>query len=147
MEEKLGTIPGVNIHSFEIVYDLIFTSNRIIAANIKHPGDLPPDVSLRTVIIGDGWNRHERMMKRIKLMEARREVIQNAAPEELLKNNPRNFAIPYERVVSIEVKRRFLRWQIICRFLDDKKTARKISFNIRKSQVPEARRLAAAVKI
>jgi hypothetical protein len=41
MEKIIGSLVGVNGHTFDIVYDLFFTTERVIAVIIRHPADNP----------------------------------------------------------------------------------------------------------
>jgi hypothetical protein len=146
MEEIVGTLPDVTIHSFDIVYDLIFTSNRVIAANIKHPEDTPLTYTWRTAFLGSALDRRDQNIELERLAEVRREVEKSSSPNEIMISNPRNFAIPHKQVVAVEVKRRFFEWQVLFTILDDKKNQRQIPFYIKKHHVPEAQRLTALIK-
>jgi len=62
-------------------------------------------------------------------------------PDELLGANPRNLAIPYSGIASVEITRRFFQWQLRFHLSGPTAAERIIRFNLSKKQVPEARRL------
>lgn len=67
--------------------------------------------------------------------------MQSMTPDELLDAHPRNFAIGYSGITSMELTRRFFQHQLRFYFSDPSGTRRMIHFNLSRKQVPEARRL------
>ena len=41
LEEVIGSLVGVSGSSFDTLYDLFFTTERVIAVLIQHPADVP----------------------------------------------------------------------------------------------------------
>lgn len=146
MEEVLDKLKNVSLHTFDIVYDLVFTSQRLIAVNILHPEDVPSKYSLRTALIGNAYEQRQQKIERYEIEQKRRGKEKTASPEELLQLSPRNFALPYEQIISTEIKHRFFTWQIDINLINNNKSSRQVRFNITKKQVPEAQRLLGLIK-
>ncbi len=140
MEEIIGTLRGVTGHSFDVVYDLVFTSERVIAVNIMHPLDIPYKFTWAKALIGSGLDIRDRKIKLADIAQARRDVERNAAPDELVKANPHNFALSYGEITSITVKHGLLDWKLVFEVVRTGKPIR-IQFNLSKNHVPEAKRL------
>jgi hypothetical protein len=81
--------------------------------------------------------KHEQM----RTSQRKRRSLQAMTPDELLGANPRNLAIPYSGIASVEITRRFFQWQLRFHLSGPTAAERIIRFNLSKKQVPEARRL------
>jgi len=75
------------------------------------------------------------------MIRERRRGLQAMTPDELASANPRNFAVPYSEINSVEIKNRFLQRQLRFHVSGPSNTERIIHFNLPKKQIPEAQRL------
>lgn len=140
-EEIVGTIHEVTGHTYDTIYDLCFTTERVIPVLIQNPRDMIHSTSWSTFFIG-GWglkraeNQH---LKEIKTERHRQSS--NVSPDELATGNP-NPQMRYEDVLSVEIKRDiFFKYNL--RFVisgpSDKK--RFINFTMGKEQLQEAQQI------
>jgi len=141
-EKIIGSLVGVSGHTFDIRYDLFFTTERVIAAIIQHPVDTPQHPSLwKSVLLGDVLSGQGGKLKEARAAQGKRRSLQAMTPDELLSANSRNFAIPYGEITSAELTRRFFQWQLRFHLSQSPKTGRLVKFNLSKKQVLEAERL------
>jgi|WetSurMetagenome_2_1015567.scaffolds.fasta_scaffold140645_1 hypothetical protein len=123
-----------------MVYDLYFTTERIIVISIQHPGDVQNSDSWVTFLFGGWINRRSDQFEQDKLSKERRNLAQRSTPAELLGQNPHNFEIPSNIIKSIEISRKLFQWQI--RFhVSHPEIVRRTHFSLNQNQVAEARRL------
>ena len=141
-EKVIGSLVGVSGHTFDMEYDLFFTTERMIAVSIRHPADVSQPPSLwQSVFLGSFWSSGREKLKRDRNIQKKRHSLQDMAPDELVGDNSRNFVIPYSEIASVEIKRRFVQSQLRFHVSGPSNTERVVSFNISKKQVPEAERL------
>ena len=90
-----------------MIYDLVFTSERVIAVNIKHPKDVQSYSSLDfgNLFIGSWRSKHKEQSEQARIASERREAITKLTPDELLKLSAHNFEIKYSNIVSAEIDR------------------------------------------
>jgi hypothetical protein len=143
MEEIVGCLENVSLHTYDTVYDLVFTGDRVIAFNVKHPTDIPyryPNIIEAMLLPGIFMNKEDRA-ERGKLLIERRQCLKTKSTGELLGVHPANFEILYENISSIEVKQGFAQSQI--KFAVGKQADKNhvICFSITRNQIPDARRL------
>ena len=125
-----------------MVYDLFFTTERVIAAIIQHPTDAQQFTSLwKTLLLGDLFSGQRGKIEQRKTGQKRRHSFQSMTPDELLSSNHRNLAIPYSEINSVEINNRFLQRQLKFHVSGPLNTERIIHFNLSKKQIPEAQRL------
>jgi hypothetical protein len=138
-EKIIGSLVNVSGHTFDMRYDLFFTTERVIVVSIEHPADgSQQDVSLwRTLFLGGFWSSGREGLKRRKTASAKRRRLETMKPDELLDANPRNLEIRYSRIDSAELTRRFWQHKLVFRLSNE----RTVSFNLAKKQVAEAERL------
>jgi hypothetical protein len=141
-EKIIGSIVGVSGHTFDMVYDLFFTTERVIAAVIRHPIDALQSTSVwKSVLLGDMLSGQGGKLEQKRAGQRRRRSLQGMTPGEIVSAIPRNIAISYEDISSVELKRRFLQWQLRFHVSAPSDKERVIRFNLSKKQVPEAKRL------
>lgn len=141
MEKVVGSLVGVSYHTFDIIYDLLFTTERVIAFIIQHPTDIPLRPTWREFFFGGMLTKRTEQPERAKITQTRRRTLQEKSIDELVTVNPFNFEIRYREVTSVEIKRGLFQSQL--RFDTSKlSTTRKIiSFTLSKKQIPDAQRL------
>jgi hypothetical protein len=124
-----------------MVYDLVFTSERVIVVSIRHPGDFQGSISWQTFLFGSWISRRTEQFEQDKLSEQRRNQSHHFMPAELLAQNPRNFEIPKNTINSIKITHKLFQWQLVFH-VSNPETVRRTRFSLNQIQVPEARRLA-----
>jgi hypothetical protein len=145
METIVGSLVGVSYHTHHTVYDLIFTTERVIAFLIKHPSDISWQTSVEELFIGNMISKRMDQLKLVKIMEERRHRLQGKTPDELVAIHPLNFEVRYDMITSVEVKRQFLQPQLILRVNNPLIRDKIIRFNLSKKQIPDAQRFASLV--
>jgi hypothetical protein len=141
-EEIIGSLVNVSGHTFDIRYDLFFTTERLIAAIVQHPADSSSSTSVwRSMLLGDILGGRTGKFEKIKTSQRRRRSFQGMTPDELVSANAWNFAIPYSEIGSAEIRRRFLQWQLRFHLSTPSNQGRVVRFNLSKKQVAEAERL------
>jgi hypothetical protein len=143
-ETIIGSLKETGGHTYDMIYDLFFTTERVIAVSIRHPVDIPPSVSWQTFIFGNWLGRKSDQYEQDKLAEERRNQSQHLTPVELLAQNPRNFAIPYDIITSVEIPHRLFQWQLKFH-VSHPESVKRTQFALHEIQVPEARRITALV--
>jgi hypothetical protein len=143
VEKIIGSLVNVSGHTFDIRYDLFFTTERVIAVLIQHPLDSPLGATSfwKSALLGDVLSGQGGKLERIRTSQRRRRSLEGMTPDELVSANPRNFAIPYSEITSAELTRRFFQQQLRFHLSKSPKTGRTVKFNLSKKQVPEAQRL------
>lgn len=110
-------------------YDLILTDRRIIVAHAGYAYDIWVLKPFR------GWlNRRQKRRKRIQALTLR-------TPLDILKSNAKNFEIPYDRIMKVEVRKAYPRC-ILEILYPDKKRDR---FEIPRHQYEEAKTILKSV--
>jgi len=141
MEQIIGSLFGVSYHTFDTLYDLLFTTERVIACIIQHPNDFHYRLGLKEFFFGNSLSKRKEQFKRTEIAQKRRHRLQAKPISELVTLHPLNFEIRYSEVTSVEIKRGLFQTQLK---LDTSKlptTKQVIRFTIRKSQITEAQRL------
>jgi hypothetical protein len=142
VEKIIGSLVNVSGHTFDMVYDLFFTTERVIAVIIQHPADSPQSKSMwYYMFVGTFWTSGREQIKRQRTAREKRRNLQSMTPDELVSANRRNFAIPYSEITSVEVTRRFFQRQLRFHLSGSSDRERIARFNLSKKQVPEAERL------
>jgi hypothetical protein len=141
-EQIIGSLVDVKGHTFDMVYDLFFTTERVIAVSIRHPVDdtRPPSI-WQYMFLGTGWSAGREKLKRDRKIKKKRRSLQDMTPDELLEAHSRNSAIAYIDISSVELKRRFLQWQLSFHVSASSDEEKVVRFSLSKKQVPEAERL------
>ena len=139
----IGSLIGVSGHTFDLEYDLLFTTERVIAVIIQHPADIPRQFTptWRTMFFGSGWERRNEQREREKIAQARRRALQNLIPDELVTTHSGNIEIWYSKISSVEITRRFFQTQLRFHVFEPSTPGQIIHFNLSKNQIPEAQRL------
>jgi hypothetical protein len=104
-EEILGTIHEVSGHTFDIVYDLYLTTDRVIAVLIRHPSDVASLASWSSLFIGGWGSRRKEEQEFEEIASERHGKSKNMSPDELLASNPHNFQISNKDITAIELKK------------------------------------------
>ena len=141
MEQIVGSLFGVSYQTFDTLYDLLFTTERVIACLIQHPNDFRYRLTLKEFLFGHILAKRTERSKRVEIARARRRSLQEKSVNEFVYLHPSNFEIRYSEVMSVEITRGLFQPQLK---LDTSKllTAKQIiRFTIPREQIPEAQRL------
>jgi len=141
MEQIVGSLYGVSYHTFDTLYDLLFTTERVIACIVQHPNDFRYRLTLKEFFFGHSLAKRTEQFKRTEIAQERRHRLQAKPISELVTLHHSNFEIRYNEITSVEITRRLFQPQLK---LDTSKlptTKQIIRFTISKSQITEAQRL------
>jgi len=141
MEQIVGSLFGVSYFTFDTLYDLLFTTERVIACIIQHPDDFQYRLTLKEFFFGHMLAKRTERFKRMEIAQARRHRLQEKPTSELVALHPSNFEIRYSEVTSVEIPRGLFQPQLK---LDTSKlptTRQIIRFTIPRGQIPDAQRL------
>jgi hypothetical protein len=141
MEERIGLLEHVSGHTYDTIYDLLFTTERIIAVIIQHPTDVPYKTSVMDLFIGGQLTKQRELTERRKLAEERRRVCREKPFDELLASHRSNFEIRHSAVTSVEVKRGFFRSHLKFHISGPSAAERTFHFTLPRVQVSNARHL------
>ena len=141
MEQIVGSLYGVSYHTFDTLYDLLFTTERVIACIVQHPNDFRYRLTLKEFFFGHILAKRTEQFKRKEIAQERRHRLQAKPISELVTLHSSNFEIRYSEITSVEITRGLFQPQLK---LDTSKlstTKQIIRFTIPKSQITEAQRL------
>jgi len=143
MEKIVGSLVGVSHHTFDTVYDLIFTTERVIAFIIQQPGDNPyrSTSMLKDVFLGSMLTKRMEQSERAKITQVRRRRLQEIPIDELVAQHSLNFEIHYTDVTSCEITRGLFQSQLRFDASNLPSTRQTIRFTISKEQISDAQRL------
>jgi len=141
MERLIGFLGDVSGHTFDIIYDLLFTDQRVMVLLIQHPSDKAYSFGFKELLLGGALTAKAEKFIRKPSPEERQAAYQEKTLEELLAGHRFNFEIPYRMVGKAEVHQGL--WQRRLKFFSDDPSlaGRTLHFNLSKDQVPEARKL------
>jgi hypothetical protein len=71
---------------------------------VHSPSDVHFSYSWIDFFLGHSKSRNKEKIKEIELKEQRRTQVKSLTPDELVKDNPRNFSVRYQDVISAELK-------------------------------------------
>ena len=143
MEKIVGSLVGVSYHTFDNVYDLLFTTERVIACNIQNPGDVSYRFTsmLKDVFLGRLLTRRTEQSEQAETIQARRHSLQEKPIDELVALHPSNFEIRYSEVTSVEITRGLFQSQLKFEVPKLSPARQIISFTLSEQQIPDAQRL------
>jgi hypothetical protein len=141
MEKDIGSLKKVSGHTFDTIYNLLFTTERAIALIIEHPLDIPRKPGAAGLLLGEGYTRRGERSEKRKIMEDRLILYEEQTFDELVSNNDFNFEIPYNKVDRVELTRGLFAARLKFHIPEKLRGESKFIFTLTKKQVPEARRL------
>lgn len=141
MERSIGFLDRVSGHTYDTIYDLLFTSERVIAVIVKHPTDQPFKFGVTELFLGGQLGKLGERPERKRFAEERLRDYKEKTFDELLASHRFNFEIPYNKVTSFEVTRGLFHGRLKFQLSDPSFAGRTIRFTIAKNQVSDARNL------
>ncbi|HUJ69058.1 MAG TPA: hypothetical protein VLW86_06020 [Syntrophorhabdales bacterium] len=145
MEKKIAFLRHVSGHTYDTVYDLVFTTERMLALIVWHPGDVRFKFGMMDMFIGGQFARRNERAARVGLMEERRTLHEEKRLDEVIGLHRLNFEVPYRSVASVEVKRGLFRSYLEFRVIGASKTERTVRFTLTKGQAGDAQAIVAEV--
>jgi hypothetical protein len=141
MEKNVGTLRRVSGHTYDTLYDLFFTTERVIALIIRHPLDIPNDFGVTNLFFGGRLFRRHEIPDRIKIAEDRRAQYKEEPIDKLVSQHRFNFEIPYNKVRSVAVTQGLLRSKLMFRISGPSNAVYNIKFTLSRKQHREAQGL------
>ena len=100
MEDVIGLLEDARGHTHDVVYDLLFTKDRVIALIVEHPSDVPYRFSVTDFLIGNQLGKQSDRFAKKRIVEERRRNYRQTANDKLVEANDRNFDVLYTAVTS-----------------------------------------------
>jgi hypothetical protein len=141
MERNIGILEQVSGHTYDTIYDLLFTTERVIAAVIQHPTDVPYRFGVMELFLGGQMGKHSERFERRRVAEERRRIYKENTFDELVASHRSNFEIRYSTVASVELTRGLFHSHMKFHISGPSNVRRTIHFTLAKDQVPNARHL------
>jgi hypothetical protein len=141
MEKSIGFLEGVSGHTYDTIYDLLFTSERVIAIIIQHPTDVPYKLGVMELFLGGQMGKHSERPERRRVAEERRRIYKEKSIDELVASHRFNFEIRYSTVTSVELTRGLFHSHLKFHTSAPSIARHTIRFTLTKDQVPKARHL------
>jgi hypothetical protein len=112
LEDMIGVVEGVKKGTIDLVYDLFFSDKRVVAAVVVYFSDLM-DIyersNLSTILFGHFLNNRQVKIRSLKLMNERRDAFKGKTLNDILKLHKANMEIDYENVISVMIRKGFLK--------------------------------------
>ena len=145
MEKKIAFLRHVSGHTYDTVYDLVFTTERMLALIVWHPGDAPVKFGMMEMFIGGQLAKRNEKAAKVGLMEERRTLHEERRLDEVIGLHRLNFEIPYRSIATVEVKRGLFRSYLVFRVTGASKTERTVRFTLAKGQLGQAQAIVGEV--
>ena len=145
MEKKIASLRHVTGHTYDTVYDLVFTTERVLALIVWHPGDAPVKFGMMEMFIGGQLAKRSEKAAQVGLMEERRALHEERRLDEVIGLHRLNFEIPYRSIAAVEVKRGLLRSHLELRVTGAGSTERTVRFALLKGQLGQAQAIVGEV--
>lgn len=141
LENNIGSLEWVSGHTYDTIYDLVFTTERVIAVIIQHPNDTIYKFGVAGMLLGGKLAGGNDRLQRFKIAEARRRDYKQKSFDELVDSHRFNFEIPYRRVISVEIRRGLFKSRLKFRISRPSIPEHSIQFTFAKGQHTNARDL------
>jgi hypothetical protein len=138
MEKSIGFLERVSGHTYDTIYDLLFTTERVIALIVQHPTEVPYKFGVTELLLGGILTRQRERFDRKKSAAERLHTDQEKTFDELLAGHRFNFEILYSMVTTIEVTRGLFQTRLKIQLNSPSTTGRTVRFTLAKDQGPKA---------
>jgi hypothetical protein len=141
MEKIIGSLAAVCFHTYDNMFDLFFTEERVIACNVKHHGDIPyqNQSAVRELFIPGFSRKRAEQIEQAQITYERRRSLLDKTPDELITLHRSNFEIPYSEITSVEISRGLFQSYLKFDTSNPSPLRQKIRFLLSKKQIPDAR--------
>lgn len=137
LENNIGILHEVSGFTYDTLYDLIFTSERVVAIQIQSPSDVLLSDSWWSMMFTGWLSKRNEQIQRQKIIKERHGQSQTLTLDDLLLKNNDNLEIHYSELASIEMKRRLFQYQLSFNYKGISKNKSRRMFIIPKNQIPE----------
>jgi hypothetical protein len=141
MERSIGFLERVSGHTYDTIYDLLFTTERVITLIVQHPTEVSYQFGITELFLGRLLARQHERFDRTKSAEERLRAYKEKTFDELLASHRFNFEIPYSMVTTVELTRGLFHTRLKFHINSPLITGRTIHFTLAKDQVPNAQNL------
>ena len=93
MEKNIGSLEQVSGHTYDTIYDLVFTTERVIAVIIQHPNDIMYKFGVSGMLLGGKLGGGNDRPQRMRIAEERRRDYEEKTFDELVDSHRFNFEI------------------------------------------------------
>ncbi len=111
MESKLHTVEQVSGHTFDSIYDLIFTETRLIIVKILDPNDGRGKImksNLSSLFFGSGFSKRNVTIKRLDIADQKREQLKNLSIDEIISDKENCIISKYSDIVDADFSKSLL---------------------------------------
>jgi hypothetical protein len=141
MEKSIGFLEGVSGHTYDTIYDLLFTTERVIALIVQHPADVSYKLGFTELFLGgQSAGRRERFDRKKSAVERLR-AYQEKTFDELLASHRFNIEIPHDIITAVEITRGWLHRRLKFHIDSPMNKRRTIQFNLAEVQIPDGQNL------
>jgi hypothetical protein len=141
MERIIGFLERVSGHTYDTIYDLLFTSERVITLIVQHPTEVSYQFGITELFLGRLLARQHERFDRKPSAEERLRAYKEKTFDELLASHRFNFEIPYDMVTTVEVIRGLFHTRLKFHINNPSITGRTMHFTLSKDQVSDAQNL------
>jgi hypothetical protein len=141
MEKMIDVLERLSGHTYDTIYDLVFTNERVIAVIVQHPSDEIHKIGLKGLLIGGHLAKGRTRPPGKAIAEERRREYEEKTFDELMASHRFNFEICYNNVSWVEITRRFFKSHLKFRVSRPSIRDLTIHFTLNKNQDTNARRL------
>lgn len=141
MDEVIGSIYGVSGHTYDQLFDLFFTQQRLVVIGVQSPDDVSPTNSPWAFLISNWFERNKEKQALSKILKERREEEKTLTLDQLIMTRSQNYAIKYADIAAVEITSRYFENKLVFQLNVGSNKSRTISFTLRKEQIAETRQL------
>jgi hypothetical protein len=141
MERSIGFLERVSGHTYDTIYDLLFTTERVITLMVQHPSEVSHQFGVKELLFGGLLVKKRERFDGKTSDEARFRAYKEKTFDELLADHRFNFEIPYSMVATVEVTQGLFQKRLKFHINNPAIPGRTIHFTLAKDQIPEAQNL------
>jgi hypothetical protein len=141
MEEIIGVINNLSGHTYDILYDVIFTNERVVANLIQSPLEIARPTSTWTFIIGNWFSGQRDKRELAKISEERRKKLETLNLSEIISANPENFTLNYSDIENVEIKYSMFEYRLVFHLNGSGGKKRSREFTLKKPQLDQVREM------
>jgi hypothetical protein len=141
MEKVIGVLDRVSGHTYDTIYDLVFTNERVIAVILQHPSDAIHKIGVKGLLLGGHLAKGRNKPEWKGAAEERLRNYEEKSFDVMMGSHRFNFEISYDNVSSVEITRRFFKSHLAFLISRPSTPDFKIHFTLAKNQFSDARKL------